>query len=323
MEKQEKNNIVESILSISMLGATSMIIAAPNFYILRVINEYSVHIMLTLLGISMIAMFAKSRRTMYAALACTAALSIWLKNASNADLKLPTANQEVNLKVAHVNLGNIDDQFDEMVDIFTAEDVDIISFQELTPDWANTLKNKLVDYYPHSFSQVRIDPYGMGVYSKHELTLADTIMAGSVPSVSIQVTSDDKNFHILSSYLTPALDKKSSKLASNQLRRISRELTKHKNHNCIALGEFNMVYWAQEIRNFRSECNLHNSRRDIVKGNLRVPYDHIFYSEGLECTRFEEVYSNDRKYIGILGTYQIKSEEISSLKRPNIQLSSI
>ena len=58
----------------------------------------------------------------------------------------------------------------------------------------------------------------------------------------------------------------------------------------------------------RAKTNLQNSRRDLVDGNLRVPYDHIFFSNALECTQFKEVKDVSQNYLGIVGTYQIKDE---------------
>ena len=69
------------------------------------------------------------------------------------------------------------------------------------------------------------------------------------------------------------------------------------------------MYWTNEIREFRSNTKLTNSRRGLSDGNLRVPYDHIFFSEALECTEFKEMKDENQNYIGILGTYQIRKED--------------
>ena len=75
-----------------------------------------------------------------------------------------------------------------------------------------------------------------------------------------------------------------------------------------------------KIRGFRAKTNLQNSRRDLVDGNLRVPYDHIFFSNGLECTQFKELKDEAHNYIGIMGTYQIKKEN-DEFQTLNSQLS--
>ncbi len=313
MNNRTTRKAIDTLIALSLCAVTAIIILSPKVPLLRTLNEFSVHIMLIMLVLGMIFMFLNKNRVMFAALACAAALSIWLKNASNDNLKLPIVNEEVKLIVAHVNLSNVDDRFDELLGIMTLGKVDVLSFQELTPDWSPYLAEKLNTDYPYHYTNVRIDPYGMGVYSKLPLLHKDTILCGSIPSLCIEMLKNGEKFHLVSSYLTPALDKNSLHKASAQLQRISREVNRMDNH-VLALGEYNMTYWTQEIRQFRSDTKLHNSRRDITQGNLRVPYDHIFFSPDLECTAFKEVHGEGNKYLGIMGIYQIKSGKKSTIK---------
>jgi len=309
MNKKKRNIIAENTFSLGLLGSTGAIMLSSNTPLIRSLGEYSAHLMLGMLAASIFFMLLDKRTIMFASLACTAALALWLKNASNTDLKLPVINQEVKLKVAHVNLSNVDDRLDELVGIMEEENVDVISFQELTPDWTQLLRDELSMAFPHRTENVRIDPYGIALYSKYPMKHQDTILADGIPSVCLEIENGGEVFHVISSYLTPALDSKSIEKATSQLSRIKKEI-QEKGDRVIALGEYNMVYWAQEIREFRSDTKLKNSRRDISQGNLRVPYDHIFFTEDLECTNFSEIIGNNQKYLGILGMYQIKSDRI-------------
>jgi len=243
---------------------------------------------------------------MFTGLACTAILALWLKNASNNNLKLPITNEEAKLKVAHINLSNVDDELDNLTKIIADEEIDLLSFQELTPDWEPAIQQAVAAVYPYKYSFVRIDPYGMAVYSRFPFEKSDTIQCKGIPSMCLEVKKNGTLFHIVSTYLAPAFDKTGLETASAQLKRISKRVENNKDH-LIALGEYNMVYWTQEIRDFRSTNKLENSRRDIAQGNLRVPYDHIFYSQDLQCVQFKEIISDSQKYLGILGTYQLKS----------------
>jgi len=306
MTAKNRNRIFEYSVSAILAGLTAGIMISPSSATLRSASEFSVHIMLGMLAVAITAMLMDKRKIMFAGLACSAALALWLKNASNDNLKLPILNEEVKLKIAHVNLSNIDDRLIETLHILDKEQVDVVSFQELTPDWTNVLADELASGFPHKFTNVRIDPYGMAIYSKYPFSEADTILSGGIPSLSVDVSFGGEVFHIISTYLTPALDNKSLQQAAAQLKRVSAQVNKV-NENVVALGEYNMVYWTQEIRNFRSSTNLKNSRRDIAQGNLRVPYDHIFFSSDLECIEFKELIGDQQKYLGILGTYQVKS----------------
>ena len=313
LNSKKRNTALQSIGSLLMYGLTASIILSPQIAGLRALSEYSVHVMLGMLMLVIVTMLSDKRRMMLAALACTAALCLWLKNASNHALRLPDSNQEVKLKVAHVNLGNLDEGLSELAQIVIGEELDVVSFQELTPDWGDMLRDSLLGLLPYRYQQVRIDPYGMAVYSKHPLQMADTMQCRGIPMLHIAVDKGDARFHLVSSYLTPALDQQSLAMASSQLQRLSREVVQLTDP-VIALGEYNMTYWTPEIREFRATTKLENSRRDIAQGNLRVPYDHIFFSENLECVQFNEMKGASQKYLGIRGTYQLKSEVLSQYK---------
>jgi len=301
--------MLQTILSAILFVGTGIVLLAPQVPLIRKVSEYSVHIMLGMLIFSMFSMVIGKTKVMFAGLACTAALCIFLKNASHSTLKLTEANTETKLNVAHINLGNINTtEFDAVKEMLLDENIDVVSFQELTLDW-RFLEDELKDRFPYSISEVRIDPYGMAIYSRIPFIESDTFECEDIPNMYVKVEKVDSRFQIISSYLIPALDNQGLRKASKQLNAIAEKVANNTDVPLIALGEYNMVYWTNEIRNFRSKTQLQNSRRDLVDSNLRVPYDHIFFSNTLECIEFEEMKDQSQNYIGIKGTYQIKMEK--------------
>lgn len=321
MTERFKNNMLQTSLSTILFVGTGIVVMAPQVPLIRKVSEYSVHIMLGMLLFSMLSMVLGKSKVMFAGLACTAALCIFLKNASHNTLKLPEANTETKLNVAHINLGNISFDFTSIMNMLEEEDIDFVSFQEFTPDWHVYISKELNSKFPYSFTEVRIDPYGLAVYSKEPIVVSDTFLCNDIPNMSVVVEKEGKSFQVVSSYLTPALDNKSLKVAAKQLGAIA-DIVNESSFPLLALGEYNMVYWTNEIRGFRAKTKLQNSRRDLVDSNLRVPYDHIFFSSALECTQFKEMKDDAQNYIGIMGTYQIKKED-HSYASPNAQLSLI
>ena len=305
MTQQQKNAILQSTVAMILIVGTGIVMLSSQVPLIRRISEYSVHIMLGMLGFSLLCLLFGKSKIMFAGLACTAALCIFLKDASNNTLKLPQENTEAKLNVAHINLSNITLEFNELRNLLNDEKIDLVSFQELTPDWNIVLHNLLKIDFPFSKSEVRIDPYGMALYSRTQFKSAGSFKCKDKPNLKSTIEKDGKEFEVISSYLTPALDQKSIETASAQLTVIAEEIKKSE-FPLIALGEYNMVYWTNEIREFRSDTKLTNSRRGLSDGNLRVPYDHIFFSEGLECTEFKEMKDIDQNYIGIMGKYQIR-----------------
>lgn len=313
--------MLQTSLSAILFVGTGIVLMAPQVPVIRKVSEYSVHIMLGMLLFSMLSLVFSKTKVMFSGLICTAALCIFLKNASHHNLKLPEENTEQKLNVAHVNLGNITFDFNSILEILNNENIDIVSFQEFNPYWKTILTDQLSDQFPYSSLEVRIDPYGLALYSREPFIAADTFLCDGIPNMSVVVEKEEKYFQVISSYLTPALDRKSLRLAAQQLDVIANKIN-DSDMPLIALGEYNMVYWTNEIRGFRAKTNLQNSRRDLIDGNLRVPYDHIFFSNGLECTQFKEIKDQSQNYIGIMGTYQIKKAD-DEFQTLNSQLSLI
>ncbi len=311
--------MLETTLSTILFVGTGIVLLAPQVPLIRKVSEYTVHIMLGMLIFSMISMVMRKPKVMFAGLACTAALCILLKNASLQTLNYSKVTEETKLNVAHINLGNLLFEIEPIQELLSNESIDVVCFQELTPNWDRELRAKLMDAYPHTLIEKRADYSGLAVYSQIPLVGSDIFQYDGKPNLNVVVEKSDTKFQIISSYLTPALDKKSLLKASEQLDIIANKINES-DEPVIALGEFNMVYWTNEIRNFRTKTNLQNSRRDLVDGNLRVPYDHIFFSNALECTQFKEVKDSDQNYLGIMGTYQIRIEDSESLP-PEGQLS--
>lgn len=286
-----------------MLLTTISIIVDP-FVNQPAVTNYSVHIMLGMLFLSLIFLFFRKVQLAFLGLLCTGLIAIFLKTASNTNLMLPKQNKEAKIRVAHYNLGNIDGDFPSLYERILQDSADIISFQEYTPDWSVRVKNGLKEEFPFYKEVVRIDPYGVALFSRKAFAKADTFMNESYPSLEMTLYKEEKPFQIISSYVTPSLDDRSRKSAVNQLNNIAYKIQKRE-VPVIAIGEYNMVYWSQELRRFVDMAGLINSRRSIADGNLRIPFDHIFFSKELQCIEFKEVQDMRNNHIGIVGTYQM------------------
>ena len=253
-------------------------------------------------------------KVMATSLGACMVMCIFLKNESNDTMVMPIANTEAKLSVAHFNVSNIQD-LDHLINTLDELDADLLSFQELTPDWNYILQEKLKTHYPYNMSIVRIDPYGMAMYSKENFASMDTFMFDNKPNLQAELLIDNKTISVFGSYIVPEITKSSTLQTREHLDMISYKI-KDKQSPVIALGDYNMVYWANAISRFRAKAQVIHSRRDVSEDGLKPPYDHIFFSTDMECTKFENINDLQENHIGILGVYQIKSEDNSDESLP-------
>lgn len=314
------NTTVQYLLSGVIALVTVFAIFAQENSIATYLVEYNVHMMIGLMMLGFAALMLNAQKLMTVSLFCCMAFCLFLKNASNDLLVLPEVNKEPQVSIAHFNVSNIQDVPHLMKTIEETE-VDFISFQELTPDWHVILQDSLKKKFPFNMSLVRVDPFGMAFYSKLKLSHMDTFLFEGRPNLEAKITVDNKHINLIGSYILPELTKATSIKTRNHLDLISFKI-RNKESAVIALGDYNMVYWANPISRFRANAQLVHSRRDVSEGNLKPPYDHIFFSNDLECTKFENIDDLQQNHIGIFGTYQVKSEN-TPMYTPPTALSSL
>lgn len=277
-----------------------------DYGILKRGSEFAVYIMIGLLMLGLSFMVFREEKLMFLALACCTTLCIFLKSASNGNFIFPQKNNLPNFSIAHINLSSLSNGVADLSNMIDQYDPDIISFQELTPDWDFLLNRILSQDYPSFHKLVRIDPYGMAIYTKFEIQHKDTFMFEGVPNLICNLNFEKDQIDLLSSYILPPLNNNARVQMRKHLKSISDKANEF-DGPLVAFGDYNMVYWSDEIKGMRAETGLLNSRRNIAISRFRIPYDHIFYSQQLECIAFEEIEDKAFNHIGIFGQYQFNN----------------
>ncbi len=258
-----------------------------------------------MVGLGLLFLPFKNRKLMFSSFTCAAILCLFLKGASNSNIVFPEINNLPSLSVAHINLGNVTDTYENLITTVQSLDTDIISFQEFTPDWNFIIGKKLDSLFQYSEKNVRIDPFGMAVFSKQPIENKEIFNHEEIPNFKGDIKLGEEVVSLVFSYVLPLFGSQDIANTEEHLSVVATKLNRCENHK-ISVGDFNMVYHAKEIMNFRAKTLLQNSRREVPVGTLKMPYDHIFYSSELECTQFIEIEDSNKTHIGVLGSYQIR-----------------
>lgn len=269
-------------------------------------QDYLVHFLIFLLFSGITGLIISNKIVLYTSFGCAAALALFLKNASNVELKDPAINQNERITVAHLNLSVVTGM-DDIMRMLGDSTVDAISFQEYTPDWAAIIPAVSKKSFPYQITDVRMDLYGKCIISRFPLTQIDTSKSDEKPVLTAKIWKNKTAFTLASVYMLPALDNTSKAIASRQLTNLEETVGKYRDH-LIVMGEFNQVYWSHDILGFRNRTNLLNSRRSVLPATLKMPYDHIFYLPDLECYLFEEITDTEGNHIGSRGSFQVRKK---------------
>jgi len=295
------NIIIQILISILVL----LLIIQPDIALVTVMNEHAIWIIISLIAIGLISMFFNNKNLIYFSMLSAAILTFYLKDLSNENLVVNKhANKKAALHIVHINIFNAEESKKDILNKVKKIDPDVVSFEELTPDWNDFLINKLNDKYKNVLSLNRLDFDSKLILSKYEFINKDTFEISNHPQLDVTVFFRNNPVKIIISYINPfsLIDKNSN--SKYQLDDLADYISKSHNRNIILVGEFNQVYWTKRIKNFLYKTRFNNARRSI-SFSKRNPYDHIFYSNKFKCIKLNEIYDSKGNHIGIEGYFKI------------------
>ncbi len=311
--------VYELAISLLCIVFTMLCIYTPEYLPIRWGANYAPQLMLGSFAIGLI-LFALNRpKPSFVSFACAAALCIFLKDASHKEIKHALQTNKPSISIAHFNLANSESDYDIMLEAVLKTNADLLSFQELTLDWEDALTNELTKAYPYQILIPDLGLDGLAVYSKYPIEDYHVFDYDNAPNIigKILLPSNDY-FYFIDAHTPPALDQNSFAKMKAHLKRIEQECQMI-DAPLIVFGDYHSVSWSQEMKTFKANTLLNDSRRvftpSFPKGNidfLEVPIDHIFYSDHFKCTQFTTLNGKTTPHLGIVGRYELMSND----KRP-------
>lgn len=263
------------------------------------------HIMLSFLLFGMAFFILDQKQLMISSLVACGLLCVFLKDASHQALFYSRINEPDVFRIIHINAASAERQYEEVLDVINTHKPDLLAIQECTPDWFYFF-DKTIDFYNYRHDVSLPMSFGSVLFSKYPLKPIDTISINQVPNLVSEVELNDNKVTILNTYLhTPQIKNDSISVESN-LANFAKVINAKPQSAFIHVGDFNLTYWSGHILDYRLESHLHNSRKGFDLSKMYVPYDHIFYSDQLECTNFQDLELSNNMHIGILGDYYFK-----------------
>jgi endonuclease/exonuclease/phosphatase (EEP) superfamily protein YafD len=295
-------------MALMVLGVIICIIT-PHMRYLRVFTRYTVLLLLIYFLVAMAFLMLRQQRLLFTALGCCAALCVFLKSSGGPGLKRPKLTKDPMVTVAHFNMSSGQEDYKSAIATILHTNADVISLQELTPDWFAIIRDSLSAIYPYSCVSIGSDMYGLGLFSQKKIIDCDTFYCNEIPNLDIALElSQNKKIHIISSYVSPPLWSGAYALVNQQLKSIAQHTKKIKSP-VITLGDYNIEPWSREIREFKAAAGVADSR---LWYTADTPLNHIYYSKQLDCVGFDNIMSASAQQLGIIGTYQLQQAKIKN-----------
>lgn len=309
MNEKNKTKFLPNVFLLLMLGIAIVILTSLQ---IRFLTECLLHIMFGFFIARLIFLFLVQNKLLIKRFAICGIILIITINESNSKLVTPLGNSNQKIKLYHYNLANLSSPNKLVTTKIEKEEFVISSFKELTTNWNNILKIILKNQYEYSADIVRIDPYSIAFFSEFPNTTVDTTNKSNCQDLRIIGTYQRNDSVFYSPYVIPALEKISRKKATSQLREFN-IIVRKENNPTLVFENFDLVYWAEEISQFRNNSNINNNRKEFVPASFKMPYDQIFYSKSLECLWERDFLDAKDERIGYIGVYQTKEQNNESL----------
>ncbi len=240
---------------------------------------------------------------MIISLLSTALIAFYLKTASNNHLILPDENSSSKIEIVLMSLNLTEESGADIFSIINSLDADLLVLQEYNQIWDEKINKTLIKSYPYAHMQKRNDNFGIAIYTRRKIYNIENFYFNDIPNIKVVVDNGSSKLTLLSSHL-PAEYPTQDQNADSHLSILSEKIQSSR-YPSIVIGDFNKMYWSNELIKFMKNSSLENSRRSISIENLN-PDDHIFYTKRLECIGFQEITDLSNNHLGLKGTYQIK-----------------
>lgn len=316
--KSERLQIMTTITTLLLIVGAVMCVYTPDNFRWKWWASYASQITIAYWLLGLLFLSLKNSRLTMVSFVCCAFLCIYLKSTTNPALQSPAKTGEPTFTVAQFNLSAFTGDYTSFLKILRNTNADIISVQEITPDWNRVFDDSLGVTYPHQCDYQSLDIYSLKVMSKYSFAVCDTLFCGNVPSLVLGFKEklNKKSVYIFSTYIAPPIYASAFRQMQRQFDTIAFEIKKI-NAPTITVGDYNTHASSSEIQIFRQSAHLNDSRRGYSPSQsdghislLDVPTDHIFYSNDFNCIDFQTISGFHSERLGILGRYQFVKDSL-------------
>jgi hypothetical protein len=290
-----------------MTLVVGVIFFTPNAILLQKLTAHAFEAVLLFLLSALFFMLFNRPRIMFTCLGLCAILCLYLKDKSNSGIQKIFDRRTNDFSLCQVLINGGADEYESISRSLINSRADIISIQELTPDWALVLKDALSPTYPYHTELNRIDPYGMAVFSKYPMRKIDTIMyedsaiSYQIPALRLEIEIGSNTVDLISAHVLPRMNNVDFMKVQGFLDTLADWAKNKKGQHIMIAGDLGVTPWDFVLQKLISTSGLRLSRREP---HLFIqPFEHILYSSSINCNQLKEVLTMSRNHIGILGDY--------------------
>lgn len=243
-----------------------------------------------LVAVPVLWLHPEQRRPMLAGLCITAL--VW-----NVALLWPSWRPEIikpippDVTVLSLNVHTYNRQHDAVLELIEQHDPDVLMLYEVNQRWIDALA-QLAEQYPTKVLKPRTDNFGIAVYTRMQVELAEVLDFGAdVPSVELGANVNGNPVAMLATHPLPPIGSEYAVARDRQLSAIA-AWARVRDMPTLVAGDLNITPWSPYFRRLLTDGGLRDSSRGQgINSTWRpirwlpgIPIDHVLLSGGWQLT---------------------------------------
>ena len=282
---------------------------APDAFLLMLARSFMVQWALLAAAIAVHAVF--TRRWWSAGAAGCAAVLLGYPPQATVQADPDTDGKEL-VRVAQMNLFQPNKDHDDVLSAARATNADVISFQEVSPEWAEALEQGLATDYPfHRIVPAR-NCYGIALFSKLPFAEMRTEYVQGSPVLCAEVSTPAGPVRLLSVHATSPGSYAHFQRRNAQLDAIA-GMVNHRAMPMVLFGDLNTVSWDRSLVRLCARTGLreHTDNLDATwpsfAGLALIPLDHIFVSNELAVAKLGTFTIAGSDHRGVMANIRLRT----------------
>jgi endonuclease/exonuclease/phosphatase (EEP) superfamily protein YafD len=283
-----------------VLAAATVLAFSPDAWVPMMARAFMLQWALAFAALTLFLLVRSYRPVAFAGLAGALLCGVQLLPTS---APAAAARQGEALRVLHINVFQPNTKHAEIVELILGSGADLVSVQEVTPQWASALLHGLAEEYPYHRIEPRINCYGLAVFSRSPWERSQVHGEASAPFFEVHVEKGGQTIQVLVAHTTSPDGPAQWRSRNRQLDELALRVEAG---NSLLVGDLNTVPWDEAYRRFCRRSGMHPATFlptctwPVLGPVALIPLDHVLLKGDLQVRSVTPVHVPGSDHRGLL-----------------------
>lgn len=272
--------------TVLVLSIASIMTFAPDAYLLMLLRAF----IFPAAGLALvIALLACLRRKRWLAQGSLVAAAMLFQGGAGPSQQSIGRHAHRGLRIFHMNVLQPNTAYKAALEKASASDADLISVQEVGPEWAAALAQGLHADYPYAHIEPRTNCYGIALFSRIPFAEVRTLIVDGAPFIEARFDLHGKPLRVLAVHATSPISLAHFNRRNAQLSHLGTALSAQ-DIATIVVGDLNTVPWDGAFKRLCQRSGLRSTTTTSHRTWPRIgpvaviPLDHVLVSPNILAT---------------------------------------